>query len=45
MTLAVPWRNVAGIVASMYGRDLSEDERDEETVLTLLELMRQFGDP
>jgi hypothetical protein len=29
----------------MKRSDLTEDDRDEETVLTLLELLQQFGDP
>jgi hypothetical protein len=29
----------------MKPTDLTEDERDELTVLALLEILRQFGDP
>ena len=40
-----PWRNMARILTNMYRPDLPEDERDEVTVLALLEVLRLFGDP
>ncbi len=36
---------MARILAYMKRPDLPEDERDEVTVLALLEVMRVFGDP